>query len=456
MVRKSLDEYSPASEEATAHSGRSSTAKPLKTLLLLCATLVPVLGASGVLYRQILPFPYGDDYDAILAFAVDYVQLPDARTKAVAIATKPHNEYKLGFEHAIVAAELELTHHLNFTFLITLGNLFLLPIGYLLWLTYRNDECGPDRALLDFLPISLCFFSLTYWENLNWAMTGLQNTPVILFSLLAIYFVVSGDRTRLLLGCLAAGLAAFTSANGFLLAPVGLLILLPRRAYAACLVWCAGFALPLTAYLYHHSPSTYVMHRLFYITRPLFFLGFLGAVVPYPRAQPLLGLMVLAVVFLAIRSRFDRINPTGFYFTVWLVATACVVAWVRGATTFRIASRYSLYSSLLLVFCYAFLLQYLPSRTSALNRRRFYWIALVLAGVSCLSADLRASRKLGERDRLVLSGIELYRARPDVNTSTAGPGGDDTAPGEKAHERDMLTRAIQRQIYALPPTQQIR
>ena len=33
------------------------------------------------------------------------------------IATAQSNEYKLGFEHLIVASEVELTRHLNFAFL---------------------------------------------------------------------------------------------------------------------------------------------------------------------------------------------------------------------------------------------------------------------------------------------------------------------------------------------------
>ena len=101
----------------------------------------------------------------------------------------------------------------------------------------RRMSSDLNRRLLAFLPISFLFFSLTYWENLNWTTTGLINIPVIFFSLLAIYLLlprkmIEPTRARLLLACLAAALAAFTSANGFLLGPVGLLILLARRAYA--------------------------------------------------------------------------------------------------------------------------------------------------------------------------------------------------------------------------------
>ena len=315
----------------------NTTVRPI-TFLLIFAVLLPVIAAFGILYRRSLSVPYQDDYDTIIAFGVHYAQSPTLKAKLLEIAAEQHNEYKLGFEHSIVAAELELTHHLNFTFLTVLGDLFLLPLGYLLWRTYQPDEIGLDRRLLGFLPISLLFFSLTYWENLNWATTGLQNTPVVLFSLLSISLIAPGktpSTAHLLLGCLAAALAAFTSANGFLLGPVGLWILLARRAYGGSVAWCASFILPLAAYLYHFTPSVYVVQRFFYLTRPLFFLGFLGCAVPFRWVAAPLGLVLMSIFVWAVHARFDRTNPVAFYFTVWIVATGCLVGWVRGGETFR-------------------------------------------------------------------------------------------------------------------------
>ena len=70
------------------------------------------------------------------------------------------NEYKLGFEHAVVVTDLELAHHLDFELLTGIGNAFLLAIAYLLWRTYPEDEKSLDRRLLAFLPISLIFSHL--------------------------------------------------------------------------------------------------------------------------------------------------------------------------------------------------------------------------------------------------------------------------------------------------------
>jgi hypothetical protein len=300
------------------------TADPTITFLLVLLVLLPAVAALTVLYRQLLGAPYQDDYNTIVAFSVHYDQLPTLQKKILYIAAAQANEYKLGFEHSIVASEIELTHDLNFGFLNTLGDLFLLPLGYLLWRTYQEDKNDLRQSLLAFLPISFLFFSLTYWENLNWVTTGLQNIPVIFFSLLAIYLLLPRNRaeppwTRLSLACLAAALAAFTSANGFLLGPVGLLILLPRRAYARSLAWCASFVIPLAAYLYHYTRVVHPVMRTSYITRPLFFLAFLGCgAMPSRWPAAVLGVVIVGVLWLAVRSRFDRISPVAFYSTVWI------------------------------------------------------------------------------------------------------------------------------------------
>jgi hypothetical protein len=445
-------------ESGNLRAYASGAARRRTTVLLLLAVLLPAIVSFGILYRQALTVPYQDDYEVILAFAVDYDQLSNFKTKVLDVAAAQHNEYKLSFEHSIVASEMELTHHLNFAFLTGVGNLFLLPIGYLLWQTYQGNEKDLDRRLLYFLPISLLFFSLTYWETLNWAMAGLQNTPVVLFSFLAIYFLTASQeigltRMHLALGCLAAALAAFASANGFLLGPIGLLILLPRRAYAKSVVWCASFVAPLAAYLYHYTSPVYVTRA--YLTIPAFFFAFLGCAIS-SKWMVLMGIALLATCLLAVRARFDRTNPVAFYFALWLVATACLVAWVRGASGFAIASRYSMYSILLTIFCYAFLAHYLPSRSSTFNRRRFYIVSIVIAAGVFLIADVSAYRNLGARRRMVLSGIEFYRAKPGVNSPMVDPEVERLFPKEKAFEQVVLTETIQDGIYTLPPKQELR
>jgi hypothetical protein len=431
-------------------------------IFLLVAVFLPALISLGILYRQSLPAPYQDDYAVFLNFASDYVQSPDARTKILDIATSQVNEYRLVFAHAIAASELELTHHLNFGLLTALGNLFLPATGFLLWLTHQEDDKDLGHRLLAFLPISLLFFSLTYWENLNWATTDLQNIPIVFFSLLTLSLLLPAQAptatgARMVAACAVAMLAAFTSANGFLLGPIGFFVLLAHRAYKRVVLWCASFALPLAAYLYHYAPVSHAALKAHFLDRPLFFLAFLGCgAVPFRWLAAVVGAGMLLVFWLAARSRFDREKPAPFYFAVWVLGTAGLVAWVRGAAGFQVVSRYSIYSILMLVFSYYFLAQYLPRRFASFDRRSFYVTSTVFALCIFVLADWHADNRLGARRHMVLTGIELYRADPVANSPMIDQKLLQFSPGEREWEQRAMTRAIESHVYALPPPQPIR
>jgi len=422
--------------------------------VFLLGVFLPIVAAFGILYRQRLSVPYHDDYGVILSFANEYEQLQSFTQKVLDIATTQNNDYKLGFVHFIIALQLEFTGHLNFAFLVALGDFLLLAIAYLLWHVYRREGRTLDQQLLEFLPISLLFFSLTYWESVNWAMAGLQNLSVIMFSLLAMYLLVpKGAKLlsfpALILGCVSAMLAAFSSANGFLLAPVGLLLLLRRRAFVASAFWCMTFVLPFAAYRYHYIPyhvSVDTVHRGSYLGKVCYYFAFLGCAIQQRWLAAILGLAVFVVLLLAARSGFERTNPVPFYSSIWILLTAAPVAWLRQG----IASRYSIYSLLLLIFCYWFLAQHISQRSSALNRQRFYAVSIVMAAVLSIPSDILADAHLGQRRQAVLQGIENYRANPAINSPLIDPEIRKAAPEEEEFERDTLTQAIAGHVYALP------
>lgn len=107
---------------------------------------------------------------------------------------------------------------------------------------------------------------------------------------------------------------------------------------------------------------------------------------------------------------FDRTNSAAFYSVIWVIATAVLVAWVRGGSAFGIALRHSIYSVLLLIFCYSFLAHYLPDRLLAFHQKRFYAASLVFAFAIWLMGNVSAYKQLAARQRMVLKEIELYRA----------------------------------------------
>ncbi len=442
-----------------AASGKPESAGPVQFGVVSCRfeigqlifVLIPAVIALVILYRQAFSLPYIDDYHAILDFAIRYQQSPSWVARVQEIIGHQHNEYKLIFEHLIVVADLELAGHLNFGFLIALGNLFLLPLAYLLWRIHVSEDGPSNKLLLRFLPISLLFFSLTYWETLNWAMAGLQNIPVILFVLLSLklLFPVGESRIgrrRFLWSCVTAVIAALTSANGFLLAPLGLLILMRRRAYAASLAWSASYVIPLLAYLYRYVPR-HQHHVISPAAGIVYFFDFAGAAIPGVNniVRVLFGILVIIVFVVSIRTKFEHTHPASFYFTIWILMCGGLVASLRGP----IAPRYTLYSLLLLIYVYKFLLFHIP-RWAKISPMTVFLTQLVLALVIGISADRDAYLQLGRRKGMVDSGMNSYLAHPESNPPLLDPIIERYAPGEGEYERIELTCAIQRHVIPMP------
>lgn len=423
-------------------------------IALYLAVIAPALLQFCIVVRQQFPFPYQDDYPAVLGFALHYEQLHGLRERLVYIVEAQHNEYKLIFQHVLFSLQLLAGHRINFVELNLIGDCFVLLIGFVLWKMTQVPSETMESKLLRFLPISLIFFSLNYWEGVDWAAASLVYFPVIFWVLLSIYLLFAPDRkasrANFVLGCVAAMLAASASANGFLLLPVGLLGLWPARAYKKAILWCCAFCPPLVAYLYHyvrpsgHAQALSVHHVV------LFFCAFLGSALPHRWPAALLGVGLLGLVALASRTRFVKLQPAICLSVVWICGTALLTAWVRGRNTFFIASRYSMYSNLMLVFCLTFARWHWHDEWTKTARRRWYVSTVAVALLFCLTTDALGYLKLGARRHMVERGIAFYAADPTRHSPTIDPIVAVAFPKEKAEEERLLNEAIQENVYRLP------
>jgi len=414
---------------------------------LLLAIFSPAICAYVILFRCAFPVPYQDDYHAIVDFAVKYEQAATWKAKALEIIAEQHNEYKLVLEHCLIASELQLTRHLNFRFLTTLGNLLLIPIAWLLWCIHKDENAQSKHAVLAFLPVSLLLFSLSYWETLNWAMAELENLPVILFALLSLRLLFSNTAPsplRPLIASLSGVCAAFSLANGFLLAPIGLSILARRKAFGAATVWCISFLFASAVYgfgyvpIYREPPTN--------LGRVLSFFCFLGSAVPSTLLAFILGIGLAIIFVLSIRHRFYHTHPVTFCSALWVFLTAALVAWVRGA----VSSRYSIYSILLFIFAYQFLSHHLQRRVRELSFNQVFAPSVALALVLCISADTIALLRLEDRRKMVLAGMNAYLKNPACNSPQIDPHVLLAFPGEAESERATLNSAIRRRVFDLP------
>ena len=220
------------------------------------------------------------------------------------------------------------------------------------------------------------------------------------------------SRRRFWLAAAVAVLAALTSANGFLVAPVGAWLLL-RRPRWMMPAWGAVFVPPLAIYLYQyhlHLPTAPVA----WWTKPVFFLAVLGGAAP-DRALAIWGLILMAVWGWSFVSGYHRRNPYAAAVSIWVVATGALIAAGRGSfgVGFAHSSRYKLYADLLMVFCFVFGFSRVRARVaSARGRRMGYAGALALTLLLYLHGEVQAFRILSDREADLRTGLANYRANP--------------------------------------------
>jgi hypothetical protein len=185
---------------------------------------------------------------------------------------------------------------------------------------------------------------------------------------------------------------------------------------------------------------------LYYVARPLEYFAFLGMAAGSFWGAIVAGFAVAGVVAWALRSGYARVNPVAVYWTVWVLLSALPVAWVRGSTGVVIASRYSIYSCLMLVFCYVFLADRAEAKRQGWGRM-FFPAALVVATAFCWWKDAEAYRKLGERNEMIRTGMAHYKENPAVNSPLIDKFVIGNVPSEEQYERRELSRAIEGGIY---------
>jgi hypothetical protein len=366
---------------------------------LLSLLVSPVAFFYYLLFHTQLALPILDDYDAVLAFANAFTHDHGMRSRLIEIVAWQHNEYKLIFEHTVVALMCAITGRVNFINLVLLGNAFVLLIGFVLWLYFRTDQAVPRKRLLVFVPVVFLLFNLQYAETVNWAAGSLQNLPVLAFSLLALWLAARPGRRAFLLSCLCLMLAIASSGNGFFVPLAALPMLVRRRAWGRLNAWGALTLGMIALYLFHYhlTPQQTLTGGVGRLLFPVMFLG--GALGDVRVAFPL-GACLWGIFLYALWHGYERQQPDCFAAMLFLAITALGVAVTRGESgiSAEMASRYRIYSCLFLIFAY----QYLMGRLSQSPRWRgrkaaVTMVAIALSAIFAARSDLAGYRFLAHR-----------------------------------------------------------
>ncbi len=341
------------------------TQTPTRLVIPGLLVVTPAVVFYGLLFKLLLDLPIVDDYWAVLGFANRMAVTHGTAARFQFFLASQQNEYKLFFVHALVLVQTTLLGHVNFAQLSVLGDSAALIIAVLLWSMFLPGQKDLSRRLAYFVPVSWILFELQYFETLNWAMASLQNLWVIVFSLGTIRYLGQGTRKTYGAALTLYILAIAASGNGFLLLPVGLLMLLVSRQYVRAAGWITVTSVCVAAYAYHwdfHSTATQrpVIVSLLH-TRPDFVIAFVGNAGAIAGTSVLsewlsifLGLSLLVYFAWLLWRGYFRRNPPVGYCVLFLLLTAAGVGGIRSEFGLMqsLASRYIIYGLLLVIFAW--------------------------------------------------------------------------------------------------------
>lgn len=251
-----------------------------------------------------------------------------------------------------------LFQDINFQRILLISLAQLTAIAWLLWKQTQSHTLAPWKAL----PILLLWFQPQYYEVANWAMTGIQQSSVILFTLLALHFIAKPGPNNLSLAILFAAMAFYSFGSG-VLAYVGIgYYLLANRRFKEIMWLAPSFILQLASYLYMSKIGSVVQPASIEISHAIpFFLNLVGTLAMFIQWHPAEIAWGLGFLFVLLGLRglwkIDYKSQSATLLLI-LLANCLLIVSNRDGSGLGMISRFACLSPLIAIALY---LIYLPS-----------------------------------------------------------------------------------------------
>jgi Bacterial Ig domain len=370
--------FSDTGSKAAADSNRLNSAPPTgRTRLASLGVLGPLLPIGAyfwLIHQYSVNVVYLDQW-------ADVTLLDHWYTGTLTLSNlwASHGDHRILFPNLIVIALAQFTHF-NVVFEEYLSGAMLITATGLFILIHRRR--APSTPFIYYTPLTLLLFSFVQYENTLW---GFQIAWYLVTLALALALFLL-DRPALTGWVFAGAIAAtvvgsFSSLQGLLIWPVGLLVLyVHRRPRRSLLIWIACALITATVYFHQLNPP-YSNHT-YVFTHPIeafkFFLFLIGAVLgvqltnsPWPVIA--FGAIVLTIAMLFVVKYRRRSEQSGSLIGVALICYgvlfAATVTQGRASGVFGLwaPTRYSTCGLLILAGCYLVVLD----RATARNRPAF-------------------------------------------------------------------------------------
>jgi hypothetical protein len=257
-----------------------------------------------------------------------------------------------------------LFQDINFKRILLISAVQLTSIGA--WFIWQFKQSNKPYWMA--LPLVFCWFQPQYYEIANWAMTGIQQSSVILFSLLAIECIEKPGKKYFIVANLFAGLAFYSFGSGVLAFMGSGYFLLVNKRYREIL-WLIPLPLILLgSYLYMKQLGSVANTTTIQISHALpFFLNLMGtmAMVITSHASEaawmlgamMLGLTIFGLLKINYRSKIAVL-------LLMLIANCLLIVSSREGLGIYMVSRFATLSPLIAMCLY---LLYLPRISSKIG-----------------------------------------------------------------------------------------
>lgn len=314
----------------------------------------------GIFIYHVLTYatnqPRQDDYDAILDFLVTFKRA--GFPERLALLFSQHNEHRIATSRAIYATYYLIFGNINFRNLIILDavllSLLFLNISYFI----KN---GLGRGWqFGVLVLSMCIFDLSSYENMDFAMAGMQNFGVIFFFAFSLFCYDSKKSWAIWPAILFQAFCVFSSGNGNVGAFFIVLFNLVNGRRRTILASVTTFIIVSPLYYYHYVQPASDFLTLDPAKFVPFFLHTIGAHFSYTEGI-FAACLLLVTMFLSLPfTRRLKVNRE-------FLPLMCLLGFVLGSvgvmSVFRgnlpiecsFASRYFIYSHLVVALAYIFL-----------------------------------------------------------------------------------------------------
>lgn len=349
----------PLKKHLVADDAESAGKVSFKKIALFVGLAAPVVLFVLLFVSFATNFPFSDDFDMV-GFYLEFDR-KDAYGKLESLF-RQHNEHRIVYTRVMVLALTFLLGKVNVTAWMALGNLSLFVTCFLLYRSFRRDD---KYKIVFFMPAVWFLFAPFYHNNVFWGMSALQNTSVVLFSLLAIYLVAQRTTASFYGAIPCAIVAVYTSGSGMFAAFVGVVILLYQRRYKALAGYVLVMLPAIGLYFFdYHAPEHHppVIKSLSEYPEATFagFFAFLGNAVKLTHTSYqfliilLAGLVLFVYALHLLRQQYyaKNIVLAGMLLYVMLVGVSVSLGRAGFGAATLADSRFSIYSVVLICLLY--------------------------------------------------------------------------------------------------------